>query len=380
VALAVISIPSVANATVVAPQRVAGDASCQQVAPGSTAYPMSGLNAGTFGDGALAVTIQNVRGATFDFTANLPVAAVIVKAGNGALVYQYGAGATTGEGLVAPGGREVTFCYAAVAPQETTTAEPTATPTLTPTLTNTPTETVEPTETATNTPTETATSTPTNTPTETATNTPTNTPTETATSTPTNTPTETATSTPTNTPTETPTNTPTNTPTETPTETPTNTPTNTPTETPTNTPTPTETPSPTPTITPTPTTQPGEGCGPAFWRQPRNLGEWADTGYSPLQTVESVFDVPDEYGLDFVPLWVALRLPGGPGEAGAARLLLKAGVTAVLNAADPALNYPLTEAEVISQVNAALASGDRMTMLTLAQELNRLNTGFCPLR
>lgn len=357
VALAVISLPSVATATTVAPQRIQGDASCQQVAPGSTTYQMNGLRAGTFGDGALSVTISNVRGATFDFTANRPVTAVIVKAGNGAFLYAYGTGAMSGEGLVAPGGpnaRQLTFCYAQAAPQQTETAGPTATitptltltptetvtPTLTPTLTLTPTETVEPTETPTNTPTPTLTLTPTETVTPTATVTPTLTVTATVTVTPT------ATMTPTATPTETPTATPTS----------------------------------TPTLTPTPTAQPDEGCGPAFWRQPRNLDEWGDTGYSPWQTVESVFDVPDQYGLDYVPLWVALRLPGGPGEAGAARLLLKAGVTALLNAAHPDIDYPLTEAEVISQVNAALASGDRMTMLTLAQELNRYNTGYCPLR
>lgn len=90
---------------------------------------------------------------------------------------------------------------------------------------------------------------------------------------------------------------------------------------------------------------------------PRNLYAWFATGYAPFQSLESVFDVPDEYRLDNVPLWLAL-----------------------LNAAHSGVDYPLTEAEVISEVNAALASGDRMTMLRLAQELTRYNNGFCPLR
>jgi hypothetical protein len=167
----------------------------------------------------------------------------------------------------------------------------------------------------------------------------------------------------------TPTPTPTNTPTPTPTNTPTPTPTNTPTPTPTNTPTPT------PTNTPTPTAN--EGCTPGFWKQPQHLDSWS--GFTPGQTLESVFDVPDAFGLDSSTLLAALSFRGGSTVAEAAQILLRASVAAVLNAASPTVDYPLSVADVVAQVNAALASGDRDTILALATRLDGLNNLGCPL-
>ncbi len=192
----------------------------------------------------------------------------------------------------------------------------------------------------------------------------------TETPTPTNTPTETPTPTPTDTPTPTPTNTPTETPTPTPTDTPTPTPTDTPT------PTPTDTPTPTATNTATSTPTPGfDGCTPGFWKN--HLGDWTATGYSTGMTLEDVFDVPDVYGLDDVTLLEALDLSGGSGTQGAAQVLLRAAVAALLNAAHPSVAYSLSETQVIDQVNAALASDDRTTMLTLANLLDGYNNGNC---
>jgi hypothetical protein len=231
------------------------------------------------------------------------------------------------------------------------TATKTSTPTNTPTKTNTPT----------NTPTQTPTNTPTQTPTKT--NTPTNTPTQTPTNTPTQTPTKT--NTPTNTPTQTPTNTPTQTPTKT--STPTNTPTQTPTKTATATSTPTKTP--TPTATPVP---PG-GCTPGFWKN--HLAAWL---VSPNTTLETVFNVPDSLGMDNDTLLEALNFGGGPGVDGAAQILFRAAAAAYLNSLNPSIHYPLTTAQVISQVNSALASGDRATMLSLASSLDQKNNLGCP--
>lgn len=221
------------------------------------------------------------------------------------------------------------------------------------------------------------TNTPTNTPTDTPTNTPTNTPTDTPTATPTNTPTDTPTATPTATPTNTPTDTPTATPTSTPTATPTDTPTATPTSTPT--PTPTNTPTPTPTRTPTPTPTPiaHHGCPHHDWRA--HLHHWPPTGHATGHTLESVFAVPDRYGLDNVSLHSALGLAGGSGVVGGARSLVKEAVAALLNASHPEINYPLTQAQVISRVNVALASANRKTMLALAGHLATHNNHGCPL-
>jgi hypothetical protein len=253
-------------------------------------------------------------------------------------------------------------------PTPTLTRTPVSTPT--PTVTNTPTATSTPsnTPTATNTPsnTPTATNTPSNTPT--ATNTPSNTPT--ATNTPSNTPT--ATNTPSNTPTAT--NTPSNTPTAT------NTPSNTPTasNTPSNTPTATNTPSNTPTATNTPTPSVGQGCSPGFWK---NHPEAYPSPYTPNTTLGSVFNLPPCNNISSLANATfdnALNFGGGPTVLDAARILLRQAVAAVLNAA-AGIGYPLSVSQVISEVNAALASCNRATILAEAARLDAFNNLMCPL-
>ena len=92
-----------------------------------------------------------------------------------------------------------------------------------------------------------------------------------------------------------------------------------------------------------------------------------------------MFDVPDSFGLDNRTLLQALNFQGGTTTLAAARILLRAAVAALLNAASPDVDYPLTVAQVIAQVNAALASGDRSTMLSLANQLDQFNNLGCPL-
>jgi hypothetical protein len=179
-----------------------------------------------------------------------------------------------------------------------------------------------------------------------------------------------------------PTNTPTNTPTATPTVTPTNTPTGTPTDTPTAAPipptaTPTNAPMDTPTFTPTPI--PFQSCTPGYWKQSKHFDSWVVTGYSPNQTLGSVFVVSYSFGLDNKTLLQALRFKGNLTTQGAAQILLRAAVAALLNSAYPDVDYPLTTAEVIAAVNAALASNDRIAMLTLADRLDGYNNALCPL-
>ena len=48
---------------------------------------------------------------------------------------------------------------------------------------------------------------------------------------------------------------------------------------------------------------------------------------------------------------------------GATRNLFRAAVAAYLNAGHPNIDYPLSQSQVVTQVNAALASGDRETIL-----------------
>jgi hypothetical protein len=120
-----------------------------------------------------------------------------------------------------------------------------------------------------------------------------------------------------------------------------------------------------------------EGCTPGFWKN--HPAQWPATGFSTGQTLESVFDVPNNYGLDNNTLLQALSFQGGNNATGAARNLLRASVAAVLNSAHPDVEYPRSTADVISAVNAALASGNRATMLGLASQLDADNNLGCPL-
>ena len=60
-------------------------------------------------------------------------------------------------------------------------------------------------------------------------------------------------------------------------------------------------------------------------------------------------------------------------------LLLKQAVAAILSAEHDDVNYAQTVAEIIAEVNAAIASQDQVTILTLQQEFNTLNNAGCPL-
>lgn len=118
-----------------------------------------------------------------------------------------------------------------------------------------------------------------------------------------------------------------------------------------------------------------EGCTPGYWKN--HLDSWV--GYSPYQVVGVAFSASNIYGLDTVTLLDALKFKGGNETKDAARILLRASVAALLNAAHPDVDYPRTSAQIIDSVNAALASGDRNTILTLKDGLDYDNNRGCPL-
>lgn len=123
--------------------------------------------------------------------------------------------------------------------------------------------------------------------------------------------------------------------------------------------------------------RPAAACTPGYWKN--KTRSWAPTGYSPTQTVGSVFTATSFPSLGSSTLLQGLSFKGGTGLDGAAQILLRASIAALLNAAGPATTYPLTPAEVVSRVNAALASGNRQTMLDLGTLLDGYNNGSCPL-
>jgi Protein of unknown function (DUF3344) len=120
------------------------------------------------------------------------------------------------------------------------------------------------------------------------------------------------------------------------------------------------------------------GCSPGYWKN--HTGSWAAAGYSPSQTTVSVFSAASAFpSLAGKTLLQSIQGGGGPGTLGGATILLRAAVAALLNASDPAVGYPLTRAQVISQVDSALASNNRDTMLSLASTLDGDNNLGCPL-
>lgn len=126
-----------------------------------------------------------------------------------------------------------------------------------------------------------------------------------------------------------------------------------------------------------PTDEPGfEGCTPGYWKN--HPDSWPPTGYATGQTVGSVFNA-GEYGLNDDTLLDALSYGGGPGAVGGAKILLRAAVAGLLNASHPDTDYTMSAGALISAVNAALASGDRDTMLTLAASIDADNNLGCPL-
>lgn len=121
-----------------------------------------------------------------------------------------------------------------------------------------------------------------------------------------------------------------------------------------------------------------EGCTPGYWKN--HTENWEE--YKPSTQLRYVFK--DTMGTRFatVTLHEALSLKGGPGADGARQILLRAATASILNAAHEGLGYPyrrLSGFAILSQVSAALQSGDRATMLELAKVLDEANNLGCPL-
>ena len=126
-----------------------------------------------------------------------------------------------------------------------------------------------------------------------------------------------------------------------------------------------------------------QGCTPGFWKN--HTEDWV--GYTPNQTLGSVFAAIGD-GTPFSSsalandtLIEALNYGGGGGNRGAAKILLRSAVAALLNASLPGSTYPLTTAQIIAAVNAAInepatLSTLRADMLALAAELDGYNNTF----
>ena len=124
-----------------------------------------------------------------------------------------------------------------------------------------------------------------------------------------------------------------------------------------------------------------EGCTLGYWKQTHHFDSWV--GYTTGQKLNTVFDFSGDAAV-FAPLGddsflAALGYNGGSTPTAAARLLLKQAVAALLNAASTDVDYAVTTADIVAQVNAALETADRNAMLSLAGQLDGYNNAGCPL-
>ena len=113
-----------------------------------------------------------------------------------------------------------------------------------------------------------------------------------------------------------------------------------------------------------------QGCTNKFWRKCENACHWIPTGYSRTDDFDTVFGIyayhPD------ITLKEALKVQGYDFNG-----VARAGVAALLNAAHPAISYPLTKSQVISKVQHAYNSGEYEEV---REELEAYNSLGCPLK
>ncbi len=120
----------------------------------------------------------------------------------------------------------------------------------------------------------------------------------------------------------------------------------------------------------------GEGCTPGYWKQPQHFDSWVS--FAPTDLFSSVFNLPSalarpEQNVNpaSLTLLAALELRGGDVNA-----LMRHAVAALLNAANPDVNYDLSTAQVIAAFNAAIAGGD---IEGTKDEFADFNEQGCPL-
>jgi hypothetical protein len=111
-----------------------------------------------------------------------------------------------------------------------------------------------------------------------------------------------------------------------------------------------------------------QGCSHGFWKKHQEA--WAPTGYKPSDDFDATFRcaafAPD------TTLMQALWLGGG-----ALNCLACQAVAGLLNAAYPAMDYPLTVEEVIKKVQDAIKSGDYETAKDDLEAYNNLSCPLC---
>ena len=114
-----------------------------------------------------------------------------------------------------------------------------------------------------------------------------------------------------------------------------------------------------------------EGCTPGYWNQDQHFDSWQV--YSTTDSFNAVFGVSGPFP-NTLTLLDALGLGGGGLNA-----LARHAVAGLLSSISSDVDYGLTPAEVIQQVQAAINGGDATTIEALKNKLDALNNKGCPL-
>jgi predicted ribosomally synthesized peptide with SipW-like signal peptide len=111
-----------------------------------------------------------------------------------------------------------------------------------------------------------------------------------------------------------------------------------------------------------------EGCSDRFWKKHEEA--WAPTGYCPSDDFDATFKcaafAPDTTLMQ--ALWLGVD---------GLNALAREAVAALLNAAHPAMDYPLTVEEVIKKVQDAIESGHYETAKDKLEAYNNLSCPLC---
>lgn len=128
-----------------------------------------------------------------------------------------------------------------------------------------------------------------------------------------------------------------------------------------------------------------DGCTPGYWKNHTDSWFETETQAIPSGTLLNQGSVGfhTTAALAGDSLLDALAYKGGPGAAGAERILMRAAAAAWLNAAHEGVGYPYRRWEdpfnIVGTTNSAIASGDRAAMLDVATALDTANNLGCTL-
>jgi hypothetical protein len=130
-----------------------------------------------------------------------------------------------------------------------------------------------------------------------------------------------------------------------------------------------------------------EGCTPGYWKN--HTDSWVV--YSPEDLIGNVFGLWDDWfnlreelsDIADYTLLEALNFKGGPGIEGAAKILLRSAVAALLNASHPDIDYSQTE-ELVLSIRLLFSADEnplkeREDFIFISGKLEGWNELLCPL-